>query len=263
MAGGTPAHTPERITEQARGVLGEVWRAGGAPAVTVSWAQSRDGAIAASAGVRTPLSCPESLALTHRLRALHTAILVGIGTVLADDPLLSVRLAPGPQPRPVVLDSSLRFPLAARLLGREDRAPWIFHAGAGEAGDAAGKARELERRGARLFAVRRGSGGLDLAEVLAVLAGSGIASVMVEGGAHVLRSFIHGGLASQAVITVCPFPLEGLRVMEGEPGGEGLPPLAAPLREAYGRDTVVWGRLDESGRPRGDGRAQHGRLHHA
>ena len=61
------------------------------------------------------LSSPESLVLTHRLRAAHDAILVGIGTVLADDPRLTVRLAPGPQPQPVVLDSNLRLPAEAAL----------------------------------------------------------------------------------------------------------------------------------------------------
>jgi riboflavin-specific deaminase-like protein len=236
--GGTAADTPETITEETRKVLREASAAGRGPAVTVSWAQSRDGAIAAAGGVRAPLSCPESLALTHRLRALHSAILVGIGTVLSDDPLLSVRLAAGPQPQPVVLDTHLRFPLSARLLAREDMRPWIFHAGPpGERG------RDLEGRGARLFAVPRASGGLDLREVLAVLADQGIGSLMVEGGAHVLRSFLGRGLASQAVITICPFTLDGLRVLERNPDAAALPDLADGLRESYGRDTVVWGRF--------------------
>ncbi len=116
----------------------------GLPAVTLSWAQASNGAIAAAGGVRVALSCPESLTLTHRLRGMHRGILVGIGTVISDDPLLSVRLADGPQPQPVVLDSRLRFPLSARLLARVDRKPWIFSSDAPTE-----KARELERRGAR------------------------------------------------------------------------------------------------------------------
>ncbi len=241
--GGAAADTPEMITDKTRTLLREASALGRVPAVTVSWAQSRDGAIAASGGVRTPLSCPESLALTHRLRALHAAILVGIGTVLSDDPLLSVRLAHGPQPQPVVLDSRLRFPPAARLLARQDRAPWIFHCG--QPGE---KGRELERRGARLFAVGRTPNGLDLREVLAVLAAQGIESIMVEGGAHVLRSFLGSELASLAVITVCPFTLDGLRVLGGDPGATGLPDLVDGLSEPYGRDTVVWGRPGRPGR---------------
>lgn len=234
---------PGRIAAKTLETLSGSAAPGRGPAVTVSWAQSRDGAIAAPGGVRTALSCPESLALTHRLRAMHGAILVGIGTVLADDPLLSVRLAPGPQPQPVVLDTQLRFPLSARLLAREDRRPWIFHAG-----PAGAKGRELTARGARLFAVHGGPSGLDLREVLDALADEGIASVMVEGGAQVLRSFLRAGLAGQAVVTVCPFRLDGLRVLEGTREGTALPEMADVLSEPCGRDTVVWGQLRRHGR---------------
>jgi riboflavin biosynthesis pyrimidine reductase len=104
-------------------VLREPSASPGLPAVTLSWAQASNGAIAAAGGVRVALSCPESLTLTHRLRGMHRGILVGIGTVLSDYPLLSVRLADGPQPQPIVLDSRLRFPLFARLLARADRTP--------------------------------------------------------------------------------------------------------------------------------------------
>src|SRR5208337_2590726 len=100
------------------------------PVVTLSWAQSAAGAIAREDGSPLHISGPESMTLTHCLRAAHDAILVGIRTVLSDDPLLSARLLPSPpsppQPQPVILDSNLRFPLGARLLAREDRKPWIF-----------------------------------------------------------------------------------------------------------------------------------------
>jgi riboflavin-specific deaminase-like protein len=242
--GGSDTGRP--ISERTRRVIGEVTAAGTLPAVTLSWAQSRDGAIAAAGGVRTPLSCPESLALTHALRALHGAILVGIGTVLSDDPLLSVRLAPGPQPQTVVLDSHLRLPLGSRLLARRDVKPWIFcapqPAGTGSE-DLRERAGALEAAGARVFPVARRGAGLDLAEVLAALGREGIGSLMVEGGAHVLRAFLSSRLASQAVVTVCPFPLEGLRVLEDSADAERLPGLAGEVREIHGRDTVVWGRI--------------------
>ncbi|MGD0728308.1 MAG: dihydrofolate reductase family protein, partial [Spirochaetia bacterium] len=83
-----------RIEQETLRVLREA-RRGSLPVVTVSWARSVTGAIAAADGARTPLSGPESLLLTHRLRAMHEAILVGIQTVLSDDPLLSVRLVEG------------------------------------------------------------------------------------------------------------------------------------------------------------------------
>ncbi len=210
--------------------------AGDGPVVTVSWAQSRDGAIAPAGGKRTTLSSPESMTLTHRLRSLHGGILVGIGTVLADDPLLTVRLVEGPSPQPIVLDSALRMPGSARLLQRADHAPWIFHA----AGASASRARELAGRGARLFALSATEGGLPLDEVLRILGTHGIGSLMVEGGARVLRSFISCRLAHQAVVTVSPLRMEGLHIFDQ---GEGLPELAEKSEKECGPDTVIWGRF--------------------
>jgi GTP cyclohydrolase II len=219
-----------RIEQETLRVLREA-RRGSLPVVTVSWARSVTGAIAAADGARTPLSGPESLLLTHRLRAMHEAILVGIQTVLSDDPLLSVRLVEGAQPQPVILDSRLRFPPEARLLSRTDRKPWIFHLAGAEAETARGEA--LAHGGGRLFPVRRGEGGLDLRHVLATLLSQGIHSLMVEGGARVLGSFISQGLASQAVITVSPSIIDGIK-------GPRMPETGHSLRERYGIDEVVW-----------------------
>jgi 3,4-dihydroxy 2-butanone 4-phosphate synthase/GTP cyclohydrolase II len=179
--------------------------------------------------------------LTHRLRAMHEAILVGIQTVLSDDPLLSVRLVQGRQPQPVVLDSRLRFPPDARLLSRVDRKPWIFHAAeegsaaTREPGSDAAAALMLVGKGARLFPVRHSDRGLDLGQVLAALLSEGIHSLMVEGGARVLESFMSQGLASQAVITVSPLGIQGLQ-------GPRMPGTEAgySLRERCGLDEVVW-----------------------
>src|SRR5204863_4413167 len=85
------------------------------PFVTLSWAQSVDGSLALSAGQALALSGADLLALTDAARAAHDAILVGIGTLLADDPQLSVRHWRGRSPAPIVLDSRLRTPAAARL----------------------------------------------------------------------------------------------------------------------------------------------------
>src|SRR3989304_8693232 len=81
----------------------------GRPLVTLSYAQSLDGCIAARAGERLALSGPESMRLTHRLRAAQDAILVGIGTVPADNPRLTVHLVQGQDPQPIVLDSPPPF----------------------------------------------------------------------------------------------------------------------------------------------------------
>ena len=218
---------PGAILRRAISVL----RGGGAalPVVTASWAQSSTGAIAAPDGQRVNLSGHEALVLTHQLRALHDAILVGVQTVLSDDPLLSVRLAPGPQPRPVVLDSHLRTPLTARLLERTDIKPWIFYSDAPE-----GKADDLTRLGATVFRVGRRIDGLDLREVLAILRERGIASLMVEGGARVLGSFLRSGHAAQVIVTESASKITGV-------AGPAIPPFKVSEREIFGADTVTWG----------------------
>ena len=119
----------------------------GRPFVTLSYAQSVDGSIAARPGQPLALSGALSMTLTHQLRAAHDAILVGIGTVLADNPRLTVRLVEGKNPQPIVADSRLRFPLSANLLCQHPLAPWIA---AGEPADA-DRQHVLEAAGARVL----------------------------------------------------------------------------------------------------------------
>src|SRR5688572_27932193 len=85
------------------------------PAVTVQYAQTIDGRIAARNGDAHCVSCESSLRLAHELRASHDAVMVGIGTVLADDPRLTVRLAEGRSPVRVIVDSTLRVPVASNV----------------------------------------------------------------------------------------------------------------------------------------------------
>src|ERR1044071_9172672 len=100
-------HRDER---QARGAPLEL------PLVTVKYAQTLDGRIATATGDSQWISGPDSLKLAHQLRAEHDSILVGIGTVLADDPQLNVRLVDGRDPLRVIVDSHLRTPRTARAL---------------------------------------------------------------------------------------------------------------------------------------------------
>ncbi len=210
----------------------------GRPLVTLAYAQSLDGSIAAQPGQPLALSGPDSLAMTHGLRARHDAILVGIGTVLADNPRLTVRLADGPNPQPVILDSHLRTPPAANLF-HADAAPWIFTADPVDPDRRA----QLEAQGAQIFVVPVGDDQkLDLAAVLSKLGDLATRSVMVEGGAEIIQTFLAHHLADQTVITVAPLFVGGLKAYTTR-NQPTFPQITEPTVVQLGRDTVIWGRL--------------------
>lgn len=188
----------------------------GRPFVTLSYAQSLDGSIAARSGRPLALSGPESMTLTHSQRACHDAILVGIGTVLADNPRLTVRLVAGRDPQTVIMDSRLRFPPYAELL-RHGRSPWI--ATAQEADSQ--RLEALETAGARVFRLPSADGWVDLVSLLKLLSDLGIHSLMVEGGARVITSFLVSRLVDQMVLTIAPWLVGGLRVVDHL----GAPPI--------------------------------------
>jgi 3,4-dihydroxy 2-butanone 4-phosphate synthase/GTP cyclohydrolase II len=213
----------------------------GRPLVTLSYAQSLDGSIAARRDSPLRLSGPEAMALTHRLRAAHDGILAGIGTVLADDPRLNVRLADGRDPQPVVLDSRLNLPLDARLLGN-NRLPWI----AALQGADPQKQRQLEQRGARILILPAGQDGrISLPALLDCLAELGLNSLMVEGGASVITSFLAQGLVDRLVLTVAPVIVGGLRAVDSEAAFPMRPQLKNPGYERLGDDLIVWGKFIE------------------
>jgi len=179
------------------------------PLVTLTYAQSLDGSIAAVPGRPLALSGPESTTFTHQLRAAHDAILVGIGTVLADNPRLTVRLASGPDPQPVVLDSHLRFPLDANLL-RHPRPPWI----ATTARAAPERQAALEAAGARVIRFPADDcGRVHLSALLDALADAGIKTLMVEGGSAVVTSFLSARLVDRVALTLAPRLVGGLRAV--------------------------------------------------
>jgi len=175
--------------------------------VTLSYAQSLDGSIAIERGKPLQLSNPHTQALTHRLRALHDAVLVGINTVLSDDPQLTVRLAPGNSPRPVVLDSQLRFPLSARLLNPPCIPPLIVTT-ATASPQREGRLREAGAQIIRLPALRNGH--VDVGVLLTRLHTLGIASLMVEGGSTVITSFLASENVDVLIVTIVPRVLGGL-----------------------------------------------------
>jgi len=212
------------------------------PLVTLTYAQSLDGCIAIKRDQQLKLSGDESQRMTHHLRALHDAILVGIGTVLADDPRLSVRLIDGKNPQPIVVDTHLRFPLNARLL-REPIAPlWIVADPEADPKIQAG----LIAAGAEIIPIPVSSDNrVNLPLMLQYLFERGIRSLMVEGGARIITSFLQEHLADWAVLTIAPRYVGGLNVIDGEMLRENanLPQLNHTQYAQMGDDIVVWGDL--------------------
>jgi diaminohydroxyphosphoribosylaminopyrimidine deaminase/5-amino-6-(5-phosphoribosylamino)uracil reductase len=187
----------------------------GMPYVTLKAAVTLDGRMAARSGDSRWITGPEARKHAHRLRDRSDAVLVGVGTVLADDPELTVRHVPGRDPVRVVLDSDLRTPVGARLFRGTKPAPvWIFHAP-----DAAWeRITELKTRGAVLIEVPRSQQGLDLEAVLRELARRNIVRLLVEGGPRVHGALLDGGFVDYAAVFVAPRILGDA---EGRPLAEG------------------------------------------
>ncbi|UCG92522.1 MAG: RibD family protein [candidate division WOR-3 bacterium] len=217
----------------------------GRPLVTLAYAQSLDGSIAARRGYPLTLSGRESLRLWHTLRAAHDAILVGIGTILADNPRLNVRLIRGKNPQPVILDSNLRFPIGSKTLNN-NKLPWIFTT---ESADRE-RQRLLKTRGVTVIRVKTTSDcQVDLHELLHQLAHRRVNSLLVEGGARIITSFLNERLVDQFVITITPFIVGGLHGVEKllcshmikKPAINYFPKIKNYQHHRLGQDLVVWG----------------------
>ena len=177
-------------------------RATGIPFVTVKFAQTLDGRIAAADGSSRWVASPSSLKLAHRLRATHDAILAGIGNVLIDDPELTLRLVKGRSPTRIILDSKLRIPLEAKVLRDQEKAATIIVTTPAADDD---KLAALRERGIEvLFVAADLQGGVDIARLLAVLGQRDITSILVEGGSKVATSFIRRNLVDRLVAVIAP-----------------------------------------------------------
>jgi diaminohydroxyphosphoribosylaminopyrimidine deaminase / 5-amino-6-(5-phosphoribosylamino)uracil reductase len=211
------------------------------PHVTLKLAMSSDGK-AGLAGRRPATITGEAARdRVHLLRAQHDAILIGIGTALADDPLLTCRL-PGMAARSpvrIVLDSELRLPPAGRLASTAREVPaWLF-----AAEDAPAAAEQLLRgRGVEIMRAHGRGGRLDPAVVLAALAERGITRLMVEGGPTVAAALVAADLVDEAHLFRAPMEIgaDGIDALEGMP----LAALTASTRlkkvatETLGTDIV-------------------------
>lgn len=180
----------------------------GRPHITLKSAMTLDGKIAAQDGTSRWITGAEARAEAHRFRSESDAVIVGIGTALADDPALDVRLeAPWPrEPWRVVVDSQARLPVRARVIGagRPERAIVAVTDTAPPERVAA-----LEATGATVMACKSAQGRVDLADLAARLFALDAIAVLVEGGAELNAGFLDAGLVDRVAIFLAPKLLGG------------------------------------------------------
>jgi diaminohydroxyphosphoribosylaminopyrimidine deaminase/5-amino-6-(5-phosphoribosylamino)uracil reductase len=175
----------------------------GRPFITVKYAQSLDGRIATSRGDSRWISSEPSRRFAHRLRAQHDAIMVGIGTVRADNPQLTVRSVKGRNPLRIVLDSRLCIPLNAQVLQGEAKTLIVT-----TDEHAKKKVQAIQKQGKEVLLIQRDTKGrVELKTLIQMLAERGISSILVEGGREIITSLLKGGLVKRMVVMTAPLIL--------------------------------------------------------
>ncbi len=218
------------------------------PFITLKYAMTLDGKIATAEGDSKWITGEEARTLAHRLRKQHDAVLVGIGTVLADDPELTTRMVRGKNPVRVVLDSSLRISLMATVLNPAAETI-IFTAVEADAvkGEALNALPNVEVVRLPLVA-----GKLPVNEVISALAERGITSLLVEGGSSVHGAFVDAGLADRVCAFIAPKLIGGAKALSPI-GGAGSELVADGWQldeveiKQLGSDIMVTGLVQKEG----------------
>lgn len=222
----------------------------GLPFVTAKAAISLDGKIATRSGKSQWITGPEARAYGHCLRDWHDAIMVGIGTVRADNPSLTTRLAAGEgrDPVRVILDSMANTPPGAHVLARQSEAPAIIAVTAGAPPE---KLEALRRAGAEVLVVNEGPR-VDLPALIKILGRRGITSLLLEGGAAVHGAAFAAGIVDKVVWFIAPKIIGGREAPGpvGDPGVDDLSQAAGLARlkvSRLGSDFCIEGYLKYKG----------------
>lgn len=217
----------------------------GLPYVTLKAAVTLDGRMAAQSGDSRWVTGDAARKHVHRMRDRNDAVMIGVGTVLADDPALTVRHVRGRDPMRVVLDSTLLTPLSSQLVQTAHEIPTlIFH---GENFDRE-RARSLIDRGVVLVPVARKDSGLDLGVVLRELGKRKVMRLLVEGGPSLHGALLEGGLVDYASVFVAPRILAdpaGMPLAIGKPKLQMADAftLQKPKLRRFGDDLLIEGPL--------------------
>ncbi|MCF8071858.1 MAG: bifunctional diaminohydroxyphosphoribosylaminopyrimidine deaminase/5-amino-6-(5-phosphoribosylamino)uracil reductase RibD [Desulfarculaceae bacterium] len=216
------------------------------PHVILKTAATLDGKTATATGHSRWITGPASRRFVHRLRGWVDAIMVGMGTALADDPELTCRLPKGNNPLRVVVDSRLRLPGEARVLDPE-APPGCLVACGPEA--SAEDEQRLQKAGAQVLRLPAGpEGGVDLNALLSELGARGITSLLAEGGAGLAWSLLDAGLVDEVMYFHAPKIVGGLDAppMVAGPGARSMDQAflaSRPLVRRFGDDVMLWARL--------------------
>jgi GTP cyclohydrolase II len=190
---------PAAVQADVSALLGRVRTRQDRPYVVLKYAQTMDGRIATSTGDARWISGPGERTISHALRAAADGVLVGVGTALRDDPELTVRMVAGASPTRIVLDSTLRIPMSAKVLSGEAATTLITT----DRSDPQRRA-QLRHRGVRVEVVAEDAGLVSLPASLAALRVAGIECLLVEGGASVITSLLAAGLVDRLIVAVSP-----------------------------------------------------------
>ncbi len=221
------------------------------PFVVLKTAMSLDGKIATRSGESQWITGPQARLAVHRLRDRYDAVLVGINTVLKDNPSLTTRIPQedGRDPVRVIVDSLARTPPEARVITQQSSAPTII---AVTEKAPAQNLRRLERAGAQIVVVPGNGPRVDLAGLMAELGRREITSVLVEGGGEIHASFLEARLVDKVIWFIAPRIIGG-RQAPGPVGGEGPARLVDAIRlkdvslSRYGEDLCVEGYVVDPG----------------
>jgi diaminohydroxyphosphoribosylaminopyrimidine deaminase / 5-amino-6-(5-phosphoribosylamino)uracil reductase len=181
----------------------------GRPLLTLKLATSLDGRIATRTGASRWITGPPARRFVHRLRDQHDAVMVGAGTVIADDPQLTCRRRGGRDPLRVIVDGRLRVPLTAAVLSAAAASGTLLVTTV----RTGRKLAALRRRGVQVLVLTGRGGVLELRRVLKALAKRGVTSVLLEGGARLAAAALREGVVDRLLLFVAPKLI----------GGDGVP----------------------------------------